>query len=249
MGSHWDLGIYLLLQHRQQIFTDTSPCENTYQCLLIAFGKKSEIFSLVYRALHALPLHTSWHSSPASCSHTHCTVVMPASDGCQAHSHCRVVPLAILSAWHILLPALTPSWPSSYLKCLRGNFPDHLSWKDSICHYVSLSFIFILAFITTRYFRFSFMCLFPILPVLFTAESSVPSKEPVAQMGLNLCLLSKWTDEQMMPCCLPSLTVPSKQQDSVHAIYCCATTVPHTLAHNKSHCLLCLWSWGLPGFC
>ena len=24
------------------------------------------------------------------------------------------------------------------------------------------------------------------------------------------------------------LTVPSKQQDSVHAVYCCVTTVPHT---------------------
>lgn len=136
--------------------------------------------SFPWSTLHAMPLHTSWHSSSASCSHIPCTVAMPASEGCQAHSHCRAVPLAILSAWHILLPALTPSWPSSYLKCLRGNFPNHLSWKDSICHSVSLSLIFILAFITTRYFPFLFICLFLILPVLFTTESPMPSKEPVA---------------------------------------------------------------------
>lgn len=159
-------------------------------------------------------------------------------------------------AWNMLLPALTLSWHSPHPRGSREAFLDHLSWRDSICHSVSPYFMFTLAFITPWLFSCLFNCLFPFLSVLFTADSSVPSKEPGADSGLYMYLLCRWMNKEMplilLPCVCPKSSLCLVSNWTVVLL---STAVLQTFpkqAYTNSNHMLCSWiggGGGVAGFC
>lgn len=159
-----------------------------------------------------------------------------------ARSHRRAFPLAILCLG-IFCCQLLLSWHSPRPKSSREDFLDHLSWKDSICHFVSSCFIFTLAFITTWYFLFYLLVCFSSCLSRLLPNPQCLEKSP-GQNGGSVCICSVdgWTNKRhgtVALCLSKGYTVPSKQPNGGPGVRRCATNLPETVASNNSNHLLC----------